>query len=271
MHSSSSLNKLQAKKSSFQAWKCASFGFALFALILLVSKWHEVSTDYNLLTNIDHLIWAQNQARLSAPANASAQSTRVAVSQQTTPPAFPQQNGPASLWAGTTLGGQNKSVSSEEGAQNNQAVSSKETPLQTTDTDQHLQLLLGREQNGNELLRRELESFLGKSSLSSGAKRERGQKTVDTRKFTGDLLVVQRDSFCFEKKEKKLRIIPSPRPLGGRNGLMKTWNNLDTFQNYTHNSTQHRRVQERQVDSVPELIACVCLHCQLDPDDFGCK
>lgn len=50
-------SKLQAHRSSFQAWKCVSLGYALLAVVLLLSKWHEAANDLKLLASIEQLIW----------------------------------------------------------------------------------------------------------------------------------------------------------------------------------------------------------------------
>lgn len=55
-------DKLQSHKSSFQAWKCVSFGCSLLAILLLLSKWHEVSTDLHLLVGIDRILSLQSAA-----------------------------------------------------------------------------------------------------------------------------------------------------------------------------------------------------------------
>lgn len=58
-------NRLQARKSSFQAWKVASFGCSLLVLVLLLSKLHEVSTDLSLLQGIERLL--SNGSPLNLP------------------------------------------------------------------------------------------------------------------------------------------------------------------------------------------------------------
>lgn len=50
------LNKLQAHKSSFQAWKSVSLVFALIVLVLIGSKRHEVGSDLQQLEAVARLI-----------------------------------------------------------------------------------------------------------------------------------------------------------------------------------------------------------------------
>lgn len=55
-------DKLQSHKSSFQAWKCVSFGCSLLAIVLLLSKWYEVNSDLQLLVGIERILTLQNNA-----------------------------------------------------------------------------------------------------------------------------------------------------------------------------------------------------------------
>lgn len=131
--------KLQAYKSSFQAWKCASFGFALLALVLIGSKWHEVCTDVALLTEIDQLIWSQQQVFVNQT-----------IAQQLQP------NASLALSMDSILALSNWTANGPLGQEDGVGLNSSLVA-------QHLQVMLGRELNGNELLRREVEAFLGES------------------------------------------------------------------------------------------------------------
>lgn len=118
-------NKLLAHKSAFQAWKCVAFGCSLLAIVLLLSKWYEVSTDLQLLLNIDRLLTISAQApngSLSWPP----------VPLETLLPAANE----------TSLG--------------METLDSNGTMLMS-----HMHISLSRELNGNQLLRAEIGAFEG--------------------------------------------------------------------------------------------------------------
>lgn len=142
-------NKLQAYKSSFQAWKSVAFGYALLALVLVASKWREVSTDLSLLSGIDRLIWAQHGSSSNETSN--------------------QTNGSSSVWPPASVVGletlltatANTTTPPTVGGQQVSATNSTTTEGDNQLVSRHMQMVLGRELNGNDLLRREVETFLG--------------------------------------------------------------------------------------------------------------
>lgn len=69
-------NKLQAHKSSFQAWKTVSFGCSLLALFLIACKWREVSNDLNMLTGIE-LMLAEQQNTNKQPVSSATSSLSI--------------------------------------------------------------------------------------------------------------------------------------------------------------------------------------------------
>lgn len=125
-----SSNRLQTHKSSFQAWKCVSFGCSLLAIVLLLSKWHEVCTDLQLLLGIDQL--------LSQPHSNSSGANWPPLPLELLLPA-PNET--------------NFGLDSMES--NNSMLMS------------HLQISLGREHVGNQLLRQEVETFVSEYSFPS--------------------------------------------------------------------------------------------------------
>mgnify|MGYP000854677023 CR=1 FL=1 len=117
-------NKLQAQKSSFQAWKCVSFGCSLLAIVLLLSKWHEVSTSLQLLLNIDRLLLADQSASKSV-------SWPPVPLDLLLPPANETNFGPESMESNSSM------------------------------LMSHMHISLSRELNGDQLLRQEVDSFTG--------------------------------------------------------------------------------------------------------------
>lgn len=129
-------NKLLAHKSSFQVWKCVSFGCSLLTIALILSKWHEVSTDLYLLIGIERVM-------ASSPSSSMSRGNETGLSW---PPIPLDQLLPAP----------NETSFGIESMENN------ETMLMS-----HLHMSLNREHNGNNLLRQEVDAFLGESlSLS---------------------------------------------------------------------------------------------------------
>lgn len=59
---SAHLSKLQAHKSSFQAWRSVSLVFALIVLILIGSKRHEVGSDSHQLDAVARLVLSANES-----------------------------------------------------------------------------------------------------------------------------------------------------------------------------------------------------------------
>lgn len=123
-------NKLQSQKSSFQAWKCVSFGCSLLAILLLLSKWYEVSTDLHLLLGIDRLL-----------------STAASMA--------PSTNGSNLSWPPVPL--DQLLPAPNETNFGMESMESNETMLMS-----HMQMSLNRELNGNTLLRQEVDAFIGK-------------------------------------------------------------------------------------------------------------
>lgn len=121
-------NKLLTHKSAFQAWKCVAFGCSLLAIVLLLSKWYEVSTDLQLLLNIDRLL------------TISAQSPNGSLSW----PPVPLE---------TLLPAANETSLGME------TLDSNGTMLMS-----HMHISLSRELNGNQLLRAEIGAFEGEFS-----------------------------------------------------------------------------------------------------------
>ena len=125
-------NKLQAHKSSFQAWKCVSFGCSLLAIVLLLSKWYEVTTDLHLLLGIDQLLSLQQQQQQQVGNNSNGSITW--------PPVPLEMLLPAA----------NESSFGMESMENNG------TMLMS-----HMHMSLNREHNSNQLLQKEVDAFVG--------------------------------------------------------------------------------------------------------------
>lgn len=135
-------NKLQSHKSSFQAWKCVSFGCSLLALMLLLSKWYEVTTDLHILSSIDQLLM-QHQAGSSN------------ITSLTWPPVPLEQLLPPvneTLVASSSGPG----LPSQSGPFGMESLDNNRTMLMS-----HLHITLSRELNGNQLLRQEVDAFIG--------------------------------------------------------------------------------------------------------------
>uniref|UniRef100_A0A6G1S4B3 Uncharacterized protein n=1 Tax=Aceria tosichella TaxID=561515 RepID=A0A6G1S4B3_9ACAR len=160
------LSKLQAHKSSFQAWKCVSFGYALLATVLLSAKWHEVSTDLRLLNGIDQLLWQTTAANSSAPDDGpigvAAPFQRGAAINRTSGGHLhpnsagmtrPDEWGPEPAVLAMELVVAANQSSSENG---NEPTNGSSTAVLMS----HMQMSLGRELNGNQLLKQEVETFL---------------------------------------------------------------------------------------------------------------
>lgn len=133
--------RLLADKSSFQAWSCVSFGYALLALVLLSSRLHEISTDLRLLLAIDQLLWAQpgagGAASMAPEAAGALNSTgwpQVALDTLLVAPGEPGAGSDAN---GSLLAA-------------------------------HMQVSLSRELSGSQLLRQEVEAFVGELSVGGG-------------------------------------------------------------------------------------------------------
>lgn len=124
-------NKLQAHKSSFQAWKCVSFGCSLLTIVLLLSKWYEVSTDLNLLRGIERILATANSANTST----------------SWPPIPLEQLLPAVNESGFGM----------------DSLDSNNSMLMS-----HMQMSLNRELSGNQLLRQEVDAFVGKFNKIPG-------------------------------------------------------------------------------------------------------
>lgn len=136
--------RLLAKKSSYQAWKCVSFACSLLALLLLLSKWHEISSDLQFLLNIEQLVGA-------APTSAAVAAN---------------SNNETTDSTATTSGGLDFTMMGELPAM---MMSSQQPPTNET-WDQrsnhslvvsHMQISVSRELQGNQMLKREVETFIG--------------------------------------------------------------------------------------------------------------
>ena len=159
------LNKLQALKSSFQAWKCVSLGYALFATVLLSVKWHEVSTDLKLLQGIDQLLWHQQAANSSA--TLAVNRTGAALFGDDDDDHNDHEHGtigePASGAGGGAQQWPPAAAVLEELLEAPDANGSQpdRTNRSSAMLMSHMQVSLGRELNANQLLKREVEAFLG--------------------------------------------------------------------------------------------------------------
>ena len=159
------LNKLQALKSSFQAWKCVSFGYALLATVLLSAKWHEVSTDLRLLNGIDQLLWQTgnshpNASLAGALAEDRASSGRHNKSSELT----------GLQWEPALALELLSSVNSSGDLLSDVANANASTDQSASMLVSHMQLTLGRELNGNQLLKQEVETFLGEFRCNSSSR-----------------------------------------------------------------------------------------------------
>lgn len=130
-------NKLLAHKSSFQSWKCISLGCSLLAIALILSKWYEVSTDLHLLVGIERVLTSASLS-LSTAKNNETNSSGISW-----PPVPLDQLLPAPNETNFGI----------------ESMESNESMLMS-----HLHMSLNREHNGNNLLRQEVDAFLGKFS-----------------------------------------------------------------------------------------------------------
>lgn len=130
-------SRLQGYKSFAQAWRCVSFGCTLLALVLLASKWYEVSTDLSLLMGIEQLL---SLAASSAQQATSNQSVAPASSTLSWPPVPLEQLLPAM----------------NESSLGMESLDSNSTMLMS-----HMRMSLSRELNGDQLLRQEVGAFVG--------------------------------------------------------------------------------------------------------------
>lgn len=128
-------NKLQAHKSSFQAWKCVSFGCSLLALVMVLSKLYEVTTDLQLLLGIDRLLALNLRANSSSPG---------------------PSGGPGLSWPPVPLEELLPSVNETSANFGMESMSSNDSMLMS-----HMQMNLNREMNGDQLLRQEVDMFIG--------------------------------------------------------------------------------------------------------------
>ena len=131
-------SKLQANKSSFQAWKSVSLGFALLALVLLGSKWYELSTDLRLLQSIESLLVAPQQNQTTF--NVSAPEATAAP-----PPEL------------------------DEAAPTGNGSDTAETALAAAANKTMALVAASRENGANQALRQEVEVFLGECQQVAGA------------------------------------------------------------------------------------------------------
>lgn len=135
-------DKLQSHKSSFQAWKCVSFGCSLLAILLLLSKWYEVNTDLHLLIGIDRILSLQAGA-MSTPYSADSQADSSNASLALSWPPVPlDQLLPAANETDFGMA----------------SMDSNSSMLMS-----HMHISLSRELAANQLLLQEVSSFMGKS------------------------------------------------------------------------------------------------------------
>lgn len=134
--------RLLAKKSSYQAWKCVSFGCSLLALLLLLAKWQEISSDLQLLANIEQLLWSQQQPPPSEGFNETVSG------EPTWPPASMMSTPAISEFGGSTSNESISGTNSSSQQQQQQLVVS------------HMQVSVSRELQAKELLKKELDTFI---------------------------------------------------------------------------------------------------------------
>lgn len=168
------LSKLQAHKSSFQAWKCVSLGYALLAALLLLAKWREVDTDLKLLAGLEQLLWARasngsdpmSGAAVPQPNDSSQfqaltwppaplESLLLTLASQMQSGSGPNSNSNAATAAADAS---EALAPAAEGAEGNASASPAASLM-----SHHMRLLAGREFSGGQLLRQEVEAFLGES------------------------------------------------------------------------------------------------------------
>jgi len=161
------LNKLQTYKSSFQAWKCASFGYALLASVLLFSKWHEVSTDLRLLQSVEQLLWLNSNSSSSGSSGSASLHDHLlmlnnpnATGGSAQPVALALQSSSAS--SSSADDDDNSTTTLVDGAA---STGPELPPASQRNTSHalmsHMQISLSREATGNQVLKQEVETFLG--------------------------------------------------------------------------------------------------------------
>lgn len=166
------LNKLQAHKSSFQAWKCVSLGYALFATVLLAAKWHEVSTDLKLLQGVEQILWSQQQQ--PTPGNSTTFSLSEALALGGASARAPGSRANRSL---ADLADETDDTLAPDELRSGASLAELLAASNSSDSSangtssvlvSHMQISLGRELNGNQLLKQEVEAFLGEFNWPSG-------------------------------------------------------------------------------------------------------
>lgn len=131
-HERFTCDKLQAQKSSFQAWKASSLAFSLLVLVLLLAKWRELSSDLRLLQGLESLLESQEV-------------------NSTIPSSTVHLVGLAETLALVQLG-----------SKSNETIDSNPRGASTDETlTRHMQVELSRELNGLQLLKFELDLFSG--------------------------------------------------------------------------------------------------------------
>lgn len=178
-------NKLQAHKSSFQAWKTVSFGCSLLALFLIACKWREVSNDLNMLTGIESLLEHEQVAtnnkslqliNINSTSNNDATTTTI-TQQPTMSTSDTRSNAKAfamkqlaetlsllspSSQSNATSSNPTDSVDSSSDNLSQASANIGAPSIDTIIRDQ-IHLFLSQEFNANHLLRLEIELFSGKN------------------------------------------------------------------------------------------------------------
>lgn len=183
---SEALVKLQAHKSAFQAWKCVSLVYALVVLVLIGSKRHEVGNDIQQLNGVAQLILSQQQEtrhtyeRLdnATAADQPLSNPLFATSSKREWAEGPDRNQASghNLSLGTLLDAL-ESALTPNNTQNLNTSMMIPVPTSTSTGGQaskmaehnnssllmsHMQTSIGRELNGQEVLKAEVDAFAGK-------------------------------------------------------------------------------------------------------------
>lgn len=176
-----SATRLLAKKSSYQAWKCVSFGCSLLALLLLLSKWQEVSSDLQLLLNIQHLVGSTAAANNSnnnnnnngttgggnSPADNTAADSEDPFGQW--PPPLPSSD--VIQFTNNNNNNNNETMTTTTAAAGPVEAGDENAAKNHSNHHQllvsHLHISVGRELQGNQLLKREVEIFIGEFFFST--------------------------------------------------------------------------------------------------------
>lgn len=151
-------SKLQAHKSSFQAWKTVSFACSLLVLFLLVWKYHEISTDLRLIQGLKQLTVTQQQHLVEGNSSVTPNDVSISTSQlpQVVNLAEILAIGPQAILSSGFNDNITKLMTNQRGFSSTNNSVNDETLLR------HIQIQFGRELNGNQLHQLEVELFSGK-------------------------------------------------------------------------------------------------------------